>query len=159
VELLPPEDPWAGYARTVVVLVRPDATNLVVEAAPPGQIGTWPWATGDSVHILTAWDPGEARPSEDENRAKQAALEAELRISGSRAGPGTNELWDAVGVDPVSGHREEGLAVRGLTLEAVLHLGARYDQEAVFEWTPQSWAVVACHGDRRNDFGWVATAG
>jgi len=109
------------------------------------------------VHILTAWDPGDARPADAENRANQSALEAELRASSS--GPALDELWDAVGVDPVSGHREEGVAVRGLTLDTVRHLGARYGQDAVFEWTPQSWAVVACDGDRRSDFGWVVTPG
>jgi Protein of unknown function (DUF3293) len=151
VELLPPDDPWAAYARTVVVIVRPDTTNLVVEAAPPGQTGAWPWPADDAVHILTAWDPGDARPGEEENRANQEALEAELRDRGARA------LWDAVGVDPVSGHREEGMAVSGLALDEVLDLGARYGQDAVFEWTPPAWAVVACRGDRRSDFGWAAT--
>ena len=33
----------------------------------------------------------------------------------------------------------------------------RYGQDAVFEWTPPAWAVVACRGDRRSDFGWAAT--
>jgi hypothetical protein len=158
VDLLPPDDPWASYARTVVVIVRPDASNLVVEAAPPGRTGAWTWATEDAVHILTAWDPGDARPADAENRANQSALEAELRASSSSC-PALDELWDAVGVDPVSGHREEGVAVRGLTLDAVRHLGARYGQDAVFEWTRQSWAVVACDGDRRSDFGWVVTPG
>jgi hypothetical protein len=153
VDLLPPDDPWASYARTVVVFVRPGASNVVVEAAPPGQTGAWPWPTGDAVHVLTAWDPGDARPAEEENRANQAALEAEL----SALGP--DELWDAVGLDPVSGHREEGAAVHGLTIGAVLDLGARYGQDAVFEWTPPAWAVVACRGDRRSDFGWSATPG
>ena len=96
-------------------------------------------------------DPGDARPAEDENRTNQAALEAELR------GLGPDELWDTVGVDPVSGHREEGVAVRGLTLEVVLDIGARYGQDAIFEWTSPAWAVVACDGDRRCDFGWAAT--
>ncbi len=157
VELLAPDDPWASYARTLVVIVRPDVANLVVEAAPPGETGAWPWATEDAVHILTAWDPGDARPAAVDNRRNQAALEAELRSSSS--GPGPDASWDAVGVDPVSGHREEGVAVRGLTLDAVLRLGARYGQDAVFEWTPQSWAVVACDTDRRCDFGWELTPG
>jgi hypothetical protein len=153
VELLAPDDPWASYARTVVVIVRPDAVNLVIEAAPSGQRGAWPWPTDDAVHIITAWDPGDARPAEDENRANQAALEGELRSSGR------DELWDAVGVDPGSGHREEGVAVRGLTLDAALRLGARYGQDAIFEWTPQAWAVVACRGGRRRDFGWAGGDG
>jgi hypothetical protein len=151
VELLPPDDPWGRYARTVVVLVRPDANNLVVEAAAPGRTGVWPWPAGDAVHVLTAWDPGDARPGEAANRANQAALEAAIKSSGP------DGLWDAVGVDPESGHREEGVAVRGLTLGAVLDLGARYGQDAVFEWTPTAWAIVACRGDRRRDFGWAAT--
>jgi hypothetical protein len=151
VELLPPDDPWAHYARTVVVIVRPGVNNLVVEAAPPGRTGEWPWQADDTVHVLTAWDPGDARPGAEANRAQQAALEAELE----NLAP--DELWDAVGVDPESGHREEGVAVRGLALDAVLDLGARYGQDAVFEWTPGGWAIVACRGDRRCDFGWVAT--
>lgn len=150
-ELLPPDDPWASYARTVVVIVRPGATNLVVEAAPPGQTAAWPWPADDAVHVLTAWDPGDARPGEEQNRANQAALEAEL----GHLGP--NGRWDAVGVDLVSGHREEGVAVCGLTLDAVLDLGARHGQDAIFEWTPPAWAVVACRGDRRVDLGWVVT--
>jgi hypothetical protein len=153
VDLLPPDDPWASYARTVVVFVRPGASNVVVEPARPGQTGTWPWPTADPVYVLTAWDPGDARPAEEENRANQAALEAELRSLGP------DELCDAVGVDPVSGHREEGAAVRGLPIDAVLDLGARYGQDAVFEWTPPAWAVVACRGGRRSDFGWAATPG
>ena len=150
-ELLPPDDPWASYARTVVVIVRPATCNLVVEAASPGEAGAWPWGTDDAVHVLTAWDPGDARPGEEVNRASQAALEAELEVLAP------DELWNAVGVDHVSGHREEGVAVCGLTLDAVLELGSRYGQDAIFEWTPEAWAVVACRGDRRVDFGWSAT--
>ena len=152
-ELLPPDDPWASYARTVVVVVRPGVANLVVEAAALGRTGVWPWPTADAVHILTAWDPGDARRSEDENRVNQAALEAEL------AGLASNEMWNAVGVDRVSGYREEGAAVSGLALDVVLDLGALYGQEAIFEWTPLTWAIVACRGDRRVDFGWSATPG
>jgi hypothetical protein len=151
VELLAPGDPWASYARTVVVVICPGGSNLVVEPAPPGRAGGWPWPADDAVYILTAWDPGDARPSEAENRANQLALEAEL---GDLEPKG---LWDAVGVDPVSGHREEGVAVQGLALEVVLALGARHGQDAIFEWTPSAWAIVACRGDRRVELGWKAT--
>jgi hypothetical protein len=149
-EVLAPEDPWASYARTVVVIARPGATNLVVEARPSG-VGSWPWAPALLVHVLTAWDPGDERPGEAENRARQAALEADLRL----LGPGA--IWTAVGVDPVSGHREEGVALWGVETASVLALGARYGQEAVFEWTPDEWAIVACRGGRRADFGWSVT--
>lgn len=153
VELLAPDDPWATYARTVVLILRPDTTDLVIEAAPPGRAGTWPWPTEDPVHLVTAWDPADARPGEEANRLHQASLEAALGAMGPC------EMRAAVGVDPVSGHREEGVAVRGLALDAVLDLGARYGQDAIFAWTPPVWAVVACRGDRRCDFGWSATGG
>ncbi|HEY1826649.1 MAG TPA: DUF3293 domain-containing protein [Acidimicrobiales bacterium] len=148
-ELLSPDDPWASYARTVVVITRPDAPSLVVEAAPRAKAGTWPWGSDQPMHILTAWDPGEARPGEAENRERQATLEADLRFLAP------DELWAAVGVDPLSGHREEGVAVRGLGIDAVTGLARRYGQDAIFEWTPREWAIVACRGGRRLAFGWT----
>jgi hypothetical protein len=151
VELLPADHPWAGYARTVVVVVRPDSPDLVVAAAPEGETGRWPWPTDDAVHVLTAWDPGGARPGDVENRRRQADLEGELRALAPR------EMWTAVGADPVSGRREEGVAVSGLDLDVVRVLGARYGQDAIFEWTPQEWAIVACPGGRREAFGWSVT--
>ncbi|HWD54912.1 MAG TPA: DUF3293 domain-containing protein [Acidimicrobiales bacterium] len=147
-ELLAPDDPWAAYARTVVVVAWPGGSDLEVEAAPLGSVGSWPFASDDVVHVLTAWDPGDARPGEKENRRRQAALEADLRLFGSGA------PWLAVGPDPVSGHREVGVAVCGLGADRVLALGARFGQDAIFEWTPDQWAIVACRGARRAAFGW-----
>ena len=146
-----PDDPWAAYARTVVVVVRPGTPNLVVAAAPAGDVGAWPWAVGDTVHVVTAWDPGDARPGDVENRRRQAELEAEIEALLPR------ESWTAVGMDPVSAHQEEGVAVRGLDLDVMVGLGARYGQDAIFEWTPGEWAIVACRGGRRERFGWSLT--
>ncbi len=148
VDLLSPDDPWASYARTVVVIAWPGVSNLGVEAAPPGSVGSWPWASEDAVHVLTAWDPGGARPGEMENRRRQAALEADLRPLAP------SEMWTAIGTDQVSGHREEGVAVCGLDATVVRSLGDRYGQDAIFEWTRDEWAIVACRGERRAVFGW-----
>jgi hypothetical protein len=141
------DDPWAGYARTVVTIARPGAGDLVVRAAPPGDVGEWPWPRPDAVHVLTAWDPGRERPGEEVNRLRQAALEAEL-------GALTPSRWPAAGIDPVSDRREEGVAVCGVDEAAVLELGARYGQDAVFAWSPAAWVVVACTGGRRLVLGW-----
>jgi hypothetical protein len=105
------------------------------------------------VHILTAWDPGTELLGEQENREREAALEAELQQLGPAG------WWLAVGVDPVSGHREEGVAVRGLVEHVVQRVGARYDQDAIFSWTPAEWAIVACLGGRRVVLGWSAAEG
>jgi hypothetical protein len=140
-------DPWAAYARTVVEIHRPGEADIVVRPSPPGRSGAWPWASSLPVHILTAWDPGEDRPGDPENRVQQAALEADLRHV-------TRELWSTVGVDAVSGHREEGVAVRGVSDAEARALGARYRQDAIFVWTPDAWVITACNGERRVALGW-----
>ena len=150
---LPPDDPWAGYARTVVQIARSGESDLIVRGAPSGARGEWPWTSSDPVYILTAWDPGIALLGEQENREREAALEAELQQLGPAG------WWPAVGVDPVSGHREEGVAVRGLAEHVVQQVGARYDQDAIFSWTPSEWAIVACLGGRRVVLGWSSTEG
>ncbi len=92
--------------------------------------------------------PAGERPGEEENRRRQAALEADLcRLAGV-------VLWPATGVDPLTGHREEGVAVCGVSTADVVRLGGRYGQEAIFVWTPDEWAVLACSGGRRVTFGW-----
>jgi Protein of unknown function (DUF3293) len=145
---LSPDDPWAVYARTVVRIARLGEPELVVRGAPRGARGAWPWTSPEAVHVLTAWDPGTKRLGERENREREAALEAELQQLGLAG------WWRAVGLDPVSGHREEGMAVRGLAEHVVLQVAARYDQDAIFSWTPSEWAIVACLGGRRVVLGW-----
>jgi hypothetical protein len=148
--LLAPDDPWAGYARTVVGIVHPELGRLEVRAAPVGTTGVWPWSTAVPVHLLTAWDPGDERPGADVNRTRQAALETELRARGPA-------MWPAAGSDPETDDRDEGVAVCGLAEAEVLELAARYDQDAVFAWTPTEWAIVACRGSRRVSLGWSLT--
>ena len=64
------------------------------------------------------------------------------------------DMWSAEGTDPVTGDRDEGVAVRGVPESVVLELGVRYGQDAVFVWTPAEWAIVACTGGRRVASGW-----
>ncbi len=145
--LLAPDDPWAPYQRLVVEIRRAEGDQLVIHAAPPGEVGPWPWATDRPVFVLTAWDPGDERPGVEVNRRRQAALEADV-------GPLAGAMWPAVGVDPHTGHGDEGVAVIGISEAEVLELGARYRQDAVFVWTPESWAIVACSARRRVVSGW-----
>jgi hypothetical protein len=150
--LLPPDDPWATYADTIVQIVRPaDGDFVTVRGAPVGvpvgAIGRWPWPSEDPVSVLTAWDPGDERPGPEENRRRGAELESVLRRRASR-------VLHAVGVDPSSEHREEGVAALGLSVDDAVALALRYRQEAIFVWTPQAWSIVSCRDDRRVDFGW-----
>ena len=142
-----PPDPWVSYQRTVVEILLPGGGSLRVRSTPAAGQAGWPWPDEQPVHLLTAWDPGLARPGRDVNRVRQAALEAELALL-------SVPLLAAVGVDPATGRREEGVAVRGLPSAAVLALGVRYGQDAVFAWTPAEWAIVACRGGRRLVSAW-----
>jgi hypothetical protein len=142
------EDPWASYQRTVVEIIWPGGGPLRVRSAPEAEAADWPWPTAQPVHVLTAWDPGLERPGPDLNRRRQAALETDLAVL---AVP----LMAAAGVDPATGRRDEGVAVRGAAESAILALGARYGQDAVFAWTPAEWAIVACQGGRRLASGWA----
>lgn len=146
---LAPEDPWAGYERLVVEIRRAHGDRLVVRGAPPGDVGAWPWASPQPVFVLTAWDPGGARPGlePDVNRRRQVALETDLMAL-------VDAMWPALGVDPETGTSDEGVAVQGLSEAHVLGLGLRYGQDAVFAWTPGSWAILACSGARRVTSGW-----
>jgi hypothetical protein len=146
--LFPLDDPWCGYATTVVEVTgpRPDDT-VIVAAAPTGEVGRWPWAALDVIYVLTAWDPGERRFSEDVNRRRQAKLEEELR-------PLARCMWSARGYDAASAYRNEGVAVSGAREADVLAAGARFGQDAVFAWTATEWTIVGCTGGRRLPLGW-----
>jgi hypothetical protein len=87
------------------------------------------------------------RPGEEVNRARQAALEADLE---RLALP----FVSAVGVDPTTGRREEGVAVRDAAGSTMVALAADYGQDAIFAWTPEEWSVVACTDGRRLSSGW-----
>jgi hypothetical protein len=145
---VPVDDPWLDYVNTVVEIIGPTAGALVVRAEPAGDVGVWPWATEAALFVLTAWDPGVERFSVEVNRARQAALEAELR-------PRAPSTWRARGFDPSTGYSDEGVAVRGLAEGDVCEVGARYGQDAVFAWTPRAWTIVACVGTRRLSLGWM----
>ena len=148
VEVLPSDDPWASYARTVVAIAAPGVTTLVVEAVAAGA-GSWPWEPATLVHILTAWDPGDERPGESANRARQTALEADLRMLGP------TELRTAVGVDPVSGRREEQCRGAAGWRDACRAgpSGLDTDRGAIFKWTPEGVGHRGVSGARRVVFG------
>ncbi len=142
-----PEDAWASYQRTVVEIMRPGEGSLRVWSAPQADEDRMAVARRTARPPPDCLGSGLERPGHDVNRVRQAALEADLA---SLSVP----LFVAAGVDPVTGRREEGVAVRHLAESDVLALGVRYGQDAVFAWTPAAWAVVACRGGRRVTTGW-----
>jgi hypothetical protein len=138
---------WSAYARTLVTVHGPTG-SFEVHPAQPGQSGTWPSAFQPPLYIITAWDPGDDRPGDEVNRRRQAALEEDLRQLDVTT-------WPAIGSDPETGHREEGVVVSGLSEPQAFELGRRYDQDAIFNWTPADWVILSCGDDRRHELGWL----
>jgi Protein of unknown function (DUF3293) len=139
------EDVWNAYARTIVEICPPSQPVLQVSPAPNGQVGVWPSGLGDEIFVITAWNPRSEVLDADTNRSRQVALEADLIGL---------EFWPAAGLDPNSDYREEGVAVSGLAEVDAIALGARYEQNAIFAWTPDAWRILSCDGTTRVELGW-----
>lgn len=92
-----------------------------------------------AFHVITAWNPGNERPSDHANAAANAALRADLESLGCSP-------IAALGKDPNSDHAEHSWAVCGLDDRAACGLGARYGQWAVFRITAQEQTVLGCFG-------------
>jgi hypothetical protein len=119
------------YLKTVVLI---EEDGLLVPASNARCV-----AQG-VVHVLTAWNPGDERPSREENDAASEKLRIELVSRGLSP-------CRAVGADPDSGHAEESWAVVGLSDDEARAIGAAFGQVAVFRLTATGQAVLACSED------------
>jgi hypothetical protein len=97
-------------------------------------------------HVLTAWNPGMARPSATDNHAANERLYRDLVSLGLHP-------HHAVGRDatPGSSHAELSWAVAGLTDDQARALGLAYGQWAVFRIEPGRQTVLGC------EEGWVCS--
>jgi hypothetical protein len=119
------------YLRSVVLI---DDGDGLVSAADSRLVAA------ETVFVITAWNPGEQRPSREENETANEQLRRAL------VGRGL-EPCRAVGQDPSSPHYEESWAVTGLDDEASRDLGAAFGQTAVFRLRSGVQAVLACSAD------------
>lgn len=92
------------------------------------------------VHVVTAWNPGEDRPTRDENNAANERLKVKLVEKGLLP-------VRAVGADPDSEHFEESWAVIGLDDDEARMIGAAFGQVAVFRIANGIQTVLACRED------------
>ena len=94
----------------------------------------------DAVHVITAWNPGDERPTGEQNDAANSVLAEQLVERGLQP-------VRAVGTDPDSPHFEESWAVVGLSDDEARSIGATYGQVAVFKFVGNSQTVLACFDD------------
>lgn len=95
---------------------------------------------GSIVHVITAWNPGDARPTRAENDEANVRLHVELVARNLVP-------VRAVGADPNSDHFEESWAVVGLSDDEARAIGATYGQVAVFRLENGIQTVLACTED------------
>ncbi|MDX2525182.1 DUF3293 domain-containing protein [Streptomyces europaeiscabiei] len=142
---------WELY-RTAVVDIRFGDRAVRVEPRPRGTAeGFFPVPAGSvTVHVITAWNPRGRTTSDDVNACAQRVLLDEIRRRGLTS-------WPAEGGDACGTHREESVAVVGLSDTAARDLGRRFGQDAVFAWTPDAWRALACESSAVAVSGWAAS--
>lgn len=94
-----------------------------------------------AIHVLTAWNPGSATRSLEENRTANAQLRDLLERHGHRPEPG-------LGCSPDRRWCEESLVVTGMTRSAAAELADRFGQLAIFELTAKELLVVRARDAR-----------
>ena len=92
---------------------------------------------GVQIHVITAWNPGDERPSSEVNDTQNNQLLADISAMGI-------EALEALGSDSNSTHAEKSWAVIGLTDKAAIELGKKYGQVAVFLITESQQSVLGC---------------
>ena len=92
---------------------------------------------GVQIHVITAWNPGDERPSSEVNDTQNNQLLADISAMGI-------EALEALGSDSNSTHAEKSWAVIGLTDKAAIELGKKYGQVAVFRITESQQSVLGC---------------
>ena len=97
----------------------------------------------EPVAIITAFNPYGRRDVPVANAARQRLLIAELDAAG-------RSWWPAVGISADGAWSEDSVAVPGLARAEARRIGARWRQEAIFEWQPAAGtlSIVACSYDR-----------
>jgi hypothetical protein len=95
---------------------------------------------GVQIHVITAWNPGDERPSEEVNEAQNERLRLDIEALGLT-------VFDALGKDPKSDHAEKSLAVLGLDDDRAKHLGRNYHQVAIFKISQARQIVLGCFND------------
>jgi len=93
-----------------------------------------------TLHVITAWNPGDERPEREVNDHANEALRADLTQRGLAP-------LRALGSDPNSSHAEESWAVAGFNDREARELGVKYRQVAVFRITATRQTVLGCFAE------------
>jgi transcriptional regulator with XRE-family HTH domain len=138
------------YADTVIEIRWSDRPRQLVEPRPEGVTeGEFPEGV-DQVHVITAFNPRSRLLRRGENEERNRLLAADLERAGLRYVP-------AVGRSPDDSWSEDSFAVIDADADHILDLARRYDQNAIFEWTPDRRAILWSAELAAQTHGWRST--
>jgi hypothetical protein len=139
---------WDAYASAVVRIDAPGGVIWLRPAPVTRTDGRYPDPDGRPICVLTAHNPAGRLASDEANDAAHTRLESELRRRGLT-------WWSAAGGDPPWRHVEASVALVGLPEADAIALGAAFNQDAIFVFTPADRRVVSCTDDRMVESGWT----
>ena len=96
--------------------------------------------SSETIHVLTAWNPGTERLVQEENDKANERLHQDLVDRGLSP-------CRAMGKDPNSDYFEDSWAVIGLSDQEARDIGASFNQVAVFRVADGKQTVIACTED------------
>ena len=118
------------YVQTLIS-IEEDGKHIPVERAQWSQ---------ETIHVITAWNPGTERLVQEENDKASERLHQDLVDRGLSP-------CRAVGKDPNSDYFEDSWAVIGLSDQEARDIGASFNQVAVFRVSDGEQTVIACTED------------
>lgn len=123
------------YARTVLEIKWTHATRLVIEHRDRGVTeGDFPEGA-ERIHVITASNPRSRLLRASENQERNRLLAQDLDAAGLAYRP-------AVGRSPDTSWSEASFAVIDADPATLIDLARRYEQHAIFEWTPTHRTVL-----------------
>jgi hypothetical protein len=93
---------------------------------------------GRRLAVITAYNPGPARPGEAANRRANQRLREAIEAAGWT-------YWSALGRSPSGDHAEPSFAVLDISADRARDLGARFDQACIFYWDGMQGRLVWCN--------------
>ncbi len=124
-----------AFERTLYDVNLPGGTVTLLVRRPP--LGNSAPIRDRRLAIVTAYNPGTSRPSEEANRAANERLRAEIE--------GRGWAWcPAVGYSPERDHEEPSFAVLDVGEAEAIDLGRLFGQAAVLVWDGRRARLAWC---------------
>lgn len=138
---------WIAYSETL--LTYRDEQNYRRTLTPVlGDCDPWPWRNDlHEIFVLSAANPYSELMSEDVNVDFERRLKHDLEIAGYKYRP-------CHGASPDGKWVERSVMIINAPSGAIEKLGNKYEQNAYFRWTPETWEVVSLVSDQHLVSDW-----